>query len=282
MTRQYLLTGLWLFVAFAPGLGCGDANRTIPAQPPAAEPVKPGLVALKDDQSLTSEELARLGMPAHDRPWGPSEVEQAAKVLKAVAQDSPAKLPRYRSSRSGLVFASMTSDENCQYLRNDSLTTDAKAEMVQTHFFALNSIIKSYLARDLAGKSSCEEAFEIAGCMLRLLPQFHSILERYFASLDPNDPTNRERKTGFAKAPTTYAGIVNGALTMFSDSETCPEGSRSRLLGYLEQSLPAIYPLLPAPSQMNVTVRLAELEANPNHLFAKDRLRALREKLSVK
>ena len=52
--------------------------------------------------------------------------------------------------------------------------------------------------------------------------------------------------------------------------------------GYLELSLPDLYRVLPAASQAEFVTRLRELEADPKLAFAKDRLHALREKLSAK
>src|SRR5919109_1579901 len=57
------------------------------------------------DESLTSEEYIRLGLAAPDRDWTGNDMVEAEKVLASLAQKGYRQLPRYKSERSGEVFA---------------------------------------------------------------------------------------------------------------------------------------------------------------------------------
>src|SRR5580704_15216011 len=105
-------TALAFLFVFA--LGCGQKSQ------PAAAPAKAAADA-PTDQSLTTEQYVELGLPAPDRPWTGEEMTQAAEVLSRIAAGGAERLPRYRSERSGEVFARLTSADNLEVVTRDSL-----------------------------------------------------------------------------------------------------------------------------------------------------------------
>ena len=215
-------------LAFAPGCGNEQPDKSAPvAVAPAPPPPLPG------DKSLTPAEYVQLGMPPPDREWAPDDMAKAANVLAKLCQDTPAKLPRYQSPRSGAVFARITSDENRRFFANDSPPTDvsAKTGLALAYFKAIQQIMQLYLARNLIDNAATEESIELSGCVLRMPPTFQPLVERFFAAQDPKDPTYPVRKKGFEELPNSYATMLKGAFIMFGDSRGCPEASRARLLG---------------------------------------------------
>jgi hypothetical protein len=75
-------------------------------------------LAASQDESLTSDEYIRLGMPAHDREWSVAEMTDAAQVLTLLVQKGYVKLPRYKSERSGEVFARLVSPQKLALFTN--------------------------------------------------------------------------------------------------------------------------------------------------------------------
>jgi hypothetical protein len=209
-------------------------------------------------------------------------MERAAQVLAKLGREETDKLPRYQSPRSGRVFARMTSDDNSESWGDDSPPVDLRLNRGLAHFKASRDIMSMYLFLDLQSHKFGEEAVEVAGCTLRLIPKLHALAEQYFVTLDPSDPTYPVRKKGFEALPGSFMIMVSAAFLTLGDSGNYSEGARARLLGYLEQTLPSIYRIEPVASQAEIVARLRELEASPNLTFATDRLRSLREKLQAK
>src|SRR6187401_2202300 len=80
--------------------GCGRRTPAPPAEP-AAQPIVPTATAIAapdppSDESLTSEEYIRLGMPAPDREWSGQDMLTAEKVLASLAEQGNRRLPRYQ------------------------------------------------------------------------------------------------------------------------------------------------------------------------------------------
>ena len=95
---------LGLMLPFLLTLGCGNPSgqgqKTTNSDPQR-----------EIDHSLRSEEYVRLGLPAPDKVWSGAEMIQASKVLASFTQERAGLLPRYKSPRSGDVFARLTSIE---------------------------------------------------------------------------------------------------------------------------------------------------------------------------
>src|ERR1017187_6411407 len=112
------------FLCIALLFGCQSRPATqypeLPAGPmPAPEALANGkTIATPEDRSLTADEYLRLGVPVVDPAWTGGEMRTAAAVLKDVAKADPSHLPRYRSERSGVLFARMTSAQNIEPYRD--------------------------------------------------------------------------------------------------------------------------------------------------------------------
>lgn len=270
---------LLVAVALACALGCGEEpHKSSPPKDPAPAGAKPAAPA---DESLTPEEYIALGMPSHDREWHEADMEKAAQVLRMLGEEAPAKLPRYQSARSGAVFTRITNPDNARFFASE-LPVETKLRMGMTHFNAVKEITKMYMAVDLKSNSFNVESMECLGCSLRLLAPMYATSEDFLARQDPNDPTYPARKKGFEGLSDSFMMMLNGAFLNLGDSDGYTEAARARLLGHFEQVFPDLYRVFPSKVRTEIVVRLRELEAKPSAAFAKDRLRALREKLTVK
>ena len=78
------------------------------------------------------------------------------------------------------------------------------------------------------------------------------------------------------------AKTINHLLKLQTETRAFTESDRGRFLSYTEETLPALYAYLPDATKTEVPGLLRDMEANPKLAFAKDRLRALREKLVAK
>lgn len=94
---------------------------TPPAQSSESKGGSPADPKVASDESLTSEEYLRLGLPAQDRDWSAEDMAKAEKILALLARKGYRKLPRYKSQRSGEVFARLTSPQNLDTLKDRTL-----------------------------------------------------------------------------------------------------------------------------------------------------------------
>src|SRR5690348_15115169 len=86
--------------------GCSDATT-------APQPVI--------DQSLTVDEYSRWGMPSIKGAWTADDMVAASNALSGSFTINPAHLPRFQSSRSGELFAKLTSPENFRWCTDKSI-----------------------------------------------------------------------------------------------------------------------------------------------------------------
>src|SRR5260370_366536 len=93
----------------------------------------------------------------------------AAKVLASIAKNDPRHLPRYRSGRSGDVFARLTSPQNLARFRDRSLPIKTRMEEMIAFMPAASLVNKIYLAAFLGKATGDSELVEVTGAVLRMM-----------------------------------------------------------------------------------------------------------------
>ncbi|VTR98425.1 Uncharacterized protein OS=Pseudomonas alcaligenes OT 69 GN=L682_26355 PE=4 SV=1 [Gemmata massiliana] len=281
--RGFPWGGLVVATVLLSGCGKGAPRGDAPAAADAPAPVLPPpeqLVVIPGDTSLTPEEYIKLGMPAHDRAWTGPEMNKASTVLAKFEKDL-GKLPRYNSSRSGKVFSRIASTENFASSKNLALPLNMRFPNTLNYFGAMNTIFKTYLSADPRAATLGAEQLELMGTLMRSAVAMCYLCDELVPTLDPKDPTYPARMRGLETMRGGLATMVSGGLISLTEAHYT-EADRLRLLGSLEETLPVLFTHLTDGSKVEIPVRLSELEADPKLAFAKDRLRALREKLPTK
>ena len=107
---------------------CAAACRGQSTSVEKNKPAKPAPAAHKidserppKDESLSSLEYVRRGMPDNERLWTGQDMTRAFEILSTIAQQGPQQLPRYQSKRSGATFARFTSVENLGFFRDRTI-----------------------------------------------------------------------------------------------------------------------------------------------------------------
>ncbi len=267
-------------VAFS--LGCGNEQPEKSAPAVVAPPAAPlPQITPQDDKSLTPEEYVLLGMPAHGKVWHSRDMETVVRVLSKLEKDEPLKLPRLQSTKSGLVFARLIATENFRPYQDRKYPIDARFLSAVHHWNALHAAFGVYSSALRNGLAVRVEQFEIFGTQHDLAVVLFNLADEFRTTLRSTDP-QYDTKLGIINK---LSGNAQGMVTIGLDSLAemlLSESLIDRILSRIEATYPSIVPRLSPESQATVLVRLREFESEPKFEFAKDRLRALREKLPTK
>lgn len=265
-TSAYLRCLVWLAalvtVSIA-GWGCGEAPtpslETGNQQTGTSDgrPAATSAPADDRDESLTSAEYIRLGMPAHDRDWAGNDMMEVQKILTALAEQGFRKLPRYQSERSGDVFARITSAQNLEILQNRTLPLDARFPNALNHFQANAQLMKLYLTGFLRQEVRDSELIELIGSQLRLTVVVLDLTDEFLPRIDRND---QARMRGLEQMKRGMANVVAGSLTTLTETELYRESERARLVGYMQDAFPQIVPRLQPASRDETLVRLRKMQ----------------------
>lgn len=259
--RSVPLATSWLWSVLVL-LGCqGRPVSRLPEMPSGAPPAPETLangkvLSTPDDHSLTADEYLKLGMPATDRAWGGKEMSRAATTLAAMAKDDAGKLPRYRSDRSGVLFARMTSLQNLEMYENKALSLDLRMSPALAYFGATNDLLQVYVSSFMKGVTGDSELMELIGSDLRTAVVLLGLVDEELPNIKPDDPGAAGRIAGLEKIRNGLATMAAGALTTLTEASSYRTSERTRLLRYLQETLPVIVAHLSPAAQSETQVRI--------------------------
>ena len=251
-------------------IGCQDRPATqMPEMPSGAPPAPEALangkvLSTPDDHSLTADEYLKLGIPAADRAWSGEEMSRAAKALAALAKDDAGKLPRYRSDRSGVLFARMTSLQNLEVYHNKKLSLDLRMSPALAYFDATNDVLQAYVSGFLNGVTGDSELMELIGSDLRTAAVLLGLVDEELPTIKQDDPNAAGRIAGLEKMRNGLATMTAGALTTLTEASSYRTSERTRLLRYLQETLPTITAHVSPAAQSETKVRIETLANDPN------------------
>jgi hypothetical protein len=243
--------------------GCGNpATQPSQAPDPPVGPNAPDAQA-PTDESFTPEEYIRLGLPAHDRSWSGDDMVRAQKVLAALAQKGYRHLPRYKSERSGEVFARLTSPQNLDLLRDRSLPLDARMPQAGNYLQASNQLYKLYLSAFLKNDVRDSELVEWLGAMLRATAVMFEMADEFLPTLKKDDPTYPVRMGGLERMKRGLATLVAAGFQTLTERQGYRDSELARLVGYMQETFPLIVPRLPPGARAETMMRLEEMQEAP-------------------
>ena len=262
--------------------GCGNPST----QPSKSEDQSAGIKVTEpadpkapSDESLTPEEYIRLGLPAHDRDWSADDMVRAEKVLASLAQKGYRHLPRYKSERSGEMFARLTSPENLDLFRNRSLPLEGRFPQALAYLQASNQINKLYLSAFQKKDVRDSEFVELVGALYRLTVVMLDLLDEFVPTIKKDDPTYQVRMQGLELVKRGLSNIVAGGLQMLTERDSYRGSELARLVGYMRETFPLIVPRLPPGSRTETMVRLEKMQEDPAMKDLQPGLRELRLKV---
>jgi hypothetical protein len=217
-------------------------------------------------------------MPAYDRDWSGEDMVSASNVLTSIANEDPRQLPRYRSERSGEVFARIISPENLSIFQNGTLPLQTRLSLVSRHIAGLSQISKLYLKGLVERATDGREGVELLGAVLRSAAVMVATVDEFLPTLDRNDPSYKTRMAGFEKMKKGMAEVVAGALQTLTERETYRTEDLIRAASLMKETFPQILAKVPPGSRLETLVRLENMAKDSD---LKDLEPAIRELLDV-
>lgn len=213
-----------------------------------------------NDDSLPAEEYLRLGLPALGREWSGDDMIKAEIIIVSVAQKGYRHLPRYKSERSGEVFARMTSPQNLDLFKNRKLPLDARFPQALNYYQASNQILKFYLAGFLMKEVGDCELVELMGSHFRSTMVALELVDEFVPTIKKDDPKYRVRMQGLDQMKRGLASIVAGGLQTLKEGESYRGSELVRLVGYMRETFPLIVPRLPPGERAETLLRLEQMQ----------------------
>lgn len=275
------------------GIGCEQTSNAPPAKDQATPAGKPENTAPlgtanqedsqpadTDDRSLTTSQYIKLGLPKCDRPWSSSDMSRAAKVLTEIANRDARELPRHQSPKSGQVFARITADDNLDGLRKKSFPVTIRTGFALQFLHAAASIGKLYGTLAVEEGAASEETTELIGLTLRIATVLKGLSDEVLPTLDKNDPTSAARLKGLTQLTTALGPVLQGALNQALASKKLKPETRTRMLKYMEQTLPDLVKVIPPKAREEVLAKLKSLSERPEFAEHQQDIMPLLDKIS--
>ncbi|MEM9273744.1 MAG: hypothetical protein AAGA80_12375 [Cyanobacteria bacterium P01_F01_bin.143] len=208
------------------------------------------------DESLTLDQYIEVGIPAHDRIWSGEDMTRAANILTEIAQNDPGHLPRYQSPNSGEAFDRLIADENLDLYRNRSLPLEMRFYDALNYIESSNQVFNIYLAAFNQRAVGDSELVDMSGSLLRMSVVMLQLVNELLPLLDKEDPTYPVRMNGLEQMKSGLASVVAGGIQTLTESHAFRTSELKRLIGYMENTFPDIFPELSASSRTESMIRL--------------------------
>jgi len=215
------------------------------------------------DESLTSDEYIRIGMPAQDRDWFGDDMVKAEKILASLVQKSYRQLPRYKSDRSGDMFARLTSPKNLEAYKNKTLPFNARYSQALAYYQSSGQIMLIYTAGFMKKEVRDSELVELMGSVLRTTVIVIDLADEMLPTIKKNDPDYAVRMQGVDQMKRGLASVVAGSLQTLTERKSYRGSELARLVGYMQETFPQIVSWLPPGSRTETLLRLEKMKDDP-------------------
>jgi hypothetical protein len=238
--------------------GCGRTKPVEPAPAPPAAPVTP------TDSSLSVADYKAAGVPAPDKKWSREELKKAATALAALAAKDPGSLPRFRSERSGEIFARLADVDLLTPLKDRSVPIAKRMPAILEIIEPGNQIFMLYIAARQRNAVADGEVVEMSGYMLRVVVVGVQLNDEFAPTLDRNDATFMTRLGGLERSKRGMATMLIGTLQIFRDTNSVGPEQRKRLLEYIRETFPPIIVALNPDQRKQILGLVDEAAAAPD------------------
>lgn len=258
MNRGRSGTSSVFFLALVLSLSCG-ASSGEPRVPP--------------DESLTPRQYEQLGFPRLAANWTESDRTRARAVLRSLAEDRPAQLPRFASESSGTVFAKLIHEEfdrrgvlegeigSVPVGELEQLESDELAQLIQGD--ALEGI---YAPESTGGLLFDRELVQFVSQRLAGAVALRSDLQAKIAEVEASPTRGQDFAARYRELLEFDDRILVQLLanaTAFATAERFTPAARSDAVSLLTERIPQIVPLLSPQAQTQLREIIREASANP-------------------
>ena len=270
-----------LFKLATPAAGAQDKSsiEIKSTSPLHSASTQPAVNRPPPDRSWAVEQYVYKGMPAPNRTWTIKDYDQALAFFQQLATTDPTTLPRFRSPRSGELFARLTSSQNISDLRNEVLPLNyrlsAEAEMARRSV----TLFMVYLRASKPGAVFDSEIIEGMRFQLELTSIICRDADRFAATLNKLDLSYPKRMEGLAQVKQGAAKSVDGLLRSLEERSAFRPQTVVTLAQYLNENLPPILAHLPKASIQDVPGRVRVLRNSEEDPVARATLSELLSKL---
>jgi hypothetical protein len=188
---------------------------------------------------------------------------KAEKILFSVAQKGYGQLPRYKSERSGEVFARLTSSQNLDLFRNRTLPLESRFPQLLDYIQASNQVLKLYLAGFLKKGVRDSELVELMGAQLRSSAVMLELVDELLPTIKKDDPTYEVRMKGLDQMRRGLASVVSGNLQTLTERDSYRGSELVRLVGYMQVTFPLIVPRIPPGARTESLLKLEKMQDDP-------------------
>lgn len=204
-------------------------------------------------------------------------MEEAAARLEVLVARHPEQLPRYRSSKSGRIFARIVDSENQNLLRSRSYHVRVRAGWTLKYLKSYGTLIRLYTNAAATQKVGGEDLFEIERACLHFAPVLTALADELGRTLSPYEPNYQVRKDGLRKMQAGQALLVAGTIQSLQDHRPFSVATRLRLLESCRETFPIVVPRLSATQQKEILQRLDKLATDPKFSELEPELSSLRD-----
>lgn len=276
-SQSPLFSILLLMLILIGNTGCGDSADSAAStdnDPPL--PVAPASAhEVPADNSLPLKDYLDAGVPAHDRNWTGSDMQQAAEALGKLTKEDATLLPRYQSPRSGKLFARITAADNLELYENQISPIEVRVHDAIILMQSSNQILVLYATAFADQKVADSEMIEMIGTTLRLSATIVQLIDEFLPTLDQNDPTYPTRMESLDNVRKNLATVVIANLKVLTESHLYRTAELKRLIGYMQDTYPVILPALPEASRAEALQRLRTLIDDPEMQSLQPELKSL-------
>jgi hypothetical protein len=208
------------------------------------------------DHSLTPAGYVAKGMPTAELPWQGEDYARAVGALKASEAEDVNSLPRWKSARSGAVFARMTDVGNFVDAGGTAADQLQRSAGISQ---PLSQVIGVYTDAERHGAVYDDELVEVGGFGLKLMKRVLGDMDTFVASL-PEGDARRERMA--AARPQVVGGavdVVEGTIDVLGDKRIIGKACQVRLAGYARDTFPEILKRVPGSERASALARVERL-----------------------
>ncbi len=205
----------------------------------------------------------------------------AEKTLAALGQKGYRQLPRYKSKRSGEMFARLTSPQNLELFKNRSLPLNARFPQALQYYQASNQVSKLYAFGYLKKEVRDSELVELMGALFRTTVVLLELVDEYLPTIKKDDPKYQARMQGLEQMKRGLASIVTGGLQTLRERTHYRRSELVRLVDYMDETFPLLIPRLPAKTRTETLLRLEKMQEDPTLKDLQPGLRQLHLKVKA-
>ena len=170
----------------------------------------------RDDHSRSVAAYMELGMPDPGRGWTMEDYKQAHNVLARIKWEHPTELPVSDSEKSGALFDHMVSLEYLSFLKDTTLSLNAKAERISEFARVYDYWIEIYTIPILKENPYHHEILDLQIFNVRLMEAMLNLAHQINKSEDPADVA---LQYGYESIKENYlASLYTGLKTQRSTS----------------------------------------------------------------